>query len=444
MLAVTPAYDPFYYTAALTPRPTTTQSLIPHLPVYSGYMSTNDTYRFVNVAEQVFTMIGEGKHGLWRIQDNGSIREYLRAGASGLAAGADVNDPSNLAVIESDYAAYLPGESWDGYKSPFTPINDAGRMNFVDLAVSHTKYKGTYSNHVPIDLPHWYCTMSNFEYPEAADAVKFTFAQPGANIVGPLGKRAGLDIKELYTNALRLKRFPDARVWVNVGTGTSPNWQAIDTTKTKAEFYLVERPFFNEPYLFVTAVFDNPNNGDFRYVRPHGDYYNHLKSRGIKVKTTVTRRPRFNVVGKAPTRVSPTVLYGVHHPNRPLYYGAGGGGACPQKGGDWANYPDPKGGAGWPTQYEEITPLCDGVVVDIKFWANLDNAPWNNASKYLANAGAGTKKVTYTVAPGLYGVFIDPWNTGRGVTNPEAQNIGPDVVLTFATVHPPVSYTPVP
>ena len=70
--------DPFYYTSDRDPRPSTTHSKIPHLPVYMGYMQTNDTYRFVNVAEQVFTMTGEGKHGLWRVQENGMIREYRR------------------------------------------------------------------------------------------------------------------------------------------------------------------------------------------------------------------------------------------------------------------------------------------------------------------------------------------------------------------------------
>lgn len=78
--------DPFYYTSNIEPRPTTTHSDIPHVPVYSGYMSTNDTYRFVNIVEQVFTLIGEGKHGLWRVQENGMVREYRRAGKPGLPA----------------------------------------------------------------------------------------------------------------------------------------------------------------------------------------------------------------------------------------------------------------------------------------------------------------------------------------------------------------------
>ena len=70
--------DHFYYTKGLNPRPKKTTSKVPHLPVLSGYVSTNNTYRFFNIAEQGLTMIGEGKHGLWRIQDNGMIREYRK------------------------------------------------------------------------------------------------------------------------------------------------------------------------------------------------------------------------------------------------------------------------------------------------------------------------------------------------------------------------------
>ena len=452
------AVDPFYYTAGRNPRPTTTQSLIPHLPAVSGYMQTNDTYRFVNIAEQVMTMVGEGKHGLWRIQDNGTVREYLRAGAEGLPAGADIDAPANLAIIRRDYSHLLVGEGFGGYKDPFVPVNGAGRLNFVDLPITHAKYGGKYDSHVPIVLPHWYCTMSENEFPNAQDAIKMAFAQPGANVIGPLGKRAGLDIKELYTNVLRLTPFPDARAWVNVGDDTNVDWRAVDTRKTKAEYYLYERPFFNVPYLFVTAVFDDAN-GDFSYVRPDGAYYRHLVNRGEKnLKTRVTLAPRLHIQGGKATpdrgrhdsghgktrRVAGTKLYGVHHPNRPLYYGDSGGGACPRKGGDWDGYPDTKGGAGWPTQYEEVTPVCDGVLIDIKFFANLDGETWNNPRKYLANAGAGTRKVTYHVKPGLYGVFVDPYHTSRGVTNPEAAQIGPNEVLRYRSVQPPVGYTPVP
>jgi hypothetical protein len=440
------AGDPFFYTSDLDPRPTMTHSKIPHLPVYSGYVQTNNTFRFMNVAEQVFTMLGEGKHGLWRIQDNGTVREYLRRGAEGLPADADALDPANRAVIERDYSHFIREEGFDGYKDPFEPVNAAGRRNFVDLPITHAKYGAKYRDHVPIDLPHWYCTMSADNFPTAAQAAQFAFAQKGANRVGPLGRRAGLDIKELYTNVLRLDAFPDARAWVNVGDETNVHWKAIDTARTKAEFYLYERPFFNVPYLFLTAVFDNKANQDFRYVRPDGPYYRELAGRDAKrpLKTRVTLAPRFHVEGGGLQRMTGTKLYGVHHPNRPAEYGDAGGGACPQRGGDWASYPDTKGGAGWPTQYEEVTPLCDGVLVDIKFYANLDAAPWDDETKYLANAGAGTKNLTYTVQKGVYGKFSDPYHTRRGVKNPHEAGIGPKVLLKYRSVRPPVTFKRVP
>jgi len=438
--------DPFYYTSNLDPRPTTTHSKIPHLPGYAGYMATNDTYRFMSVAEQVFTLLGEGKHGLWRVQENGMIREYLRRGATGLPADADPLDPANRAVIERDYSHYLPGEGFDGYKDPFEPVNADGRRNFVDLPISDDKYGGKYSKHVPIDLPHWYCTMSDANFPEAAEIMGFAFAQKGANQVGPLGQRAGLDIKELYTNVLRLEPFPDARAWVNVGDETNVHWKAVDISKTKAEFYLYERPFFNVPYMFLTAVFDDARRGDFRYVRPDGPYYQHLARRGKKrnLKTSLTLAPRFQLEKGGVRQVTGTKLYGVHHPNRPAEYGASGGGACPLRGGDWDGYPDTKGGAGWPTQYEEATPLCDGVLIDIKLFANLDGASWNDESKYLANAGVGSKEVTYTVQEGTYGRFTDPYFTERGIQNPHAAHIGPQVVLKYPTVREPVTSVPAP
>ena len=44
------------------------------------------------------------------------------------------------------------------------------------------------------------------------------------------------------------------------------------------------------------------------------------------------------------------------------------------RGGHYADYPKTSGGAGWPTNYEAIIPLCDALLVDIKFTANL---VWN-------------------------------------------------------------------
>lgn len=424
-----------------TGRPDRTHSGIPHLPVFIGYMNTNYTYRFVTIAEQVFTMIGEGKHGLWRVQENGTIREYLKPDADGLSDGDDPLSPENLSVVTQDYAAYIPQAGWDGYRYPDQRVDNQGRIAFIDLPISHPKYHGKYQKHDPVDLPLFYCTMSENDYPYAVKAMDFAFAQKGANRIGPLGKRAGLDIRENYTNALRLTHFPDARSWVNRGVegedALHVDWQPVDTSRTDVEYYLVERPFFNKPYLFVTAVFDNRDNDDLSYVRPEGPYWDSLKERQAGLKTKVTRQPRFHLAQDIEAKAVGLPLYGVHHPNRAAY---GAGGACPMKGGDWGRYPDPSGGAGWPTNYEEVTPMCDAVLVDIKFYANLDSRDWNDPAKYLANAGTGSRQRTYTVMPGNYGEFQDPYNVAQGQANPDAMAVPAEVTLTYTTAEPAVTF----
>ena len=449
--------DPFYYTSDqnVAPgeklekvigagRPNKTHSGIPHLPVYMGYMNTNSTYRFINVSEQVFTMIGEGKHGLWRAQESGFVREYLRKGQTGLVVGSDLMAAQNQKAIAERYSAFLPEESWDGYKYPDQKIAADGTLNFIDLPITHPKYQDKYGNHTPIDLPSWYCTMSEHDYPYAQSAMNFSFAQEGANKIGPLGKRAGLDVKENYAKVLRLKHFPDANAWVNVGQEGKDklhvNWKSIDAGKTAAEFYLVERPFFNRPFLFVMAIFDNEDNQDFRYIRPDGPYFDAIKSRlnPQEIKTAVTTHPRFWLNDGSQGEAIGLPVFGVHHPNR-LAYDAGG--ACPLKGGDWGRYPDVAGGSGWPTQYEEITPLCDAVLVDIKFYANLDGGEWSEPAKYLANAGAGSKTINYQVKPGRYGEFTDPYNKKRGAVNVDSMDVPSALTLTFPGVGKPVAYT---
>ena len=94
------------------------------------------------------------------------------------------------------------------------------------------------------------------------------------------------------------------------------------------------------------------------------------------------------------------------------------GGGCPNKGGDIADYPWGNPGSAWPTNYEEITPLCDGFLIDIKAWANLDK-PWNEDDMFLGNAGNTYGKQTqvmYQAHANHYGVFTDPYNVGK--TNP--------------------------
>lgn len=445
--------DPFFYTSDQyvreddgqkelvgVGRPSTTHSHIPHLPVFMGYMNTNYTYRFVTVAEQVMTLIGEGKHGLWRTQESGFVREYRKKGAVGLAKGDDPGAPENQAAVKNDYASYLPDDGFAGYRYPDEQISTDGRLNFIDIPISHAKFAGKYNDHEPIDLANYYCTMSEAEYPYAFQAMDFAFSQPGANQIGPLGRRAGLDIKENYTRVIRVNQFPDARSWVNVGQPGQDelhvDWKAIDYSRTDAEFYLAERPFFNKLYLFVVAVYANKNSND-GYIRPDGPYYKSLGDRAKGINTKAPESPRFPLEEGGVGKAVGLPIYGVHHPDRAAYKN---GGACPMRGGDWGRYPEPTSGSGWPTQYEEVTPQCDAVLIDIKFYSNLDGRDWNDPAKYLANAGTGTKTVEYKVHPGTYGVFTDAYNVKSGYKNPEKTTVSDKFKLTYKTAEKPVAY----
>ncbi len=461
--------NPYYYNGG--DENGVTDSGIPHLPAFYGHMQTNNTYRFFNVNEMVGTMIGEGKHGMWRYQDNGTVREYLKNGGTGLPASVlgSVQDPdaATLAALEANYTHHDPAGSWGTYRADGDQINDNGTsdpsddyLNYVDLTISHAKYDnkpgGGYDNHVPIDLPGWYCTMSGPEYPNARAAMRFAFAQDGANQVGPLGKRAGLDIKENYLNVLRLELFPDANAWVNTsGNVDVIDYQPVDAKRTPYELYLVERPFFNEEYLFYVIVFADRNQRgrNFSYVRPDGAYYEHLMERKANgenlpwFNTRLNKRhPKFaiqpeesasNGYGhqhKGKRRATPVNLFGTHHPGG-VNPATGNNytipnGACPAMGGDYgaAYY-----GAAWPNNYQEITPLCDAVMVDIKAFINLDGADWNDTGKYLANATVdGQQNVGdhdsdgnpqtrgYVDVPGQYGAYTDPYLLNKGTRNPEA------------------------
>ena len=151
----------------------------------------------MSVIEQTALLIGEPKLGLWRIQDNGLIREYRMTGNQGLRESVDANDidglsPEHLRVIKSDYRHFIPEEGRDGYKSPSDRIWHS-HQNYLDLSIYHPKYKGKYDDHVPIDLPHLFCTMSQENFPHMWKVWKFAVAQKQSNenVIGDLGKRAG-------------------------------------------------------------------------------------------------------------------------------------------------------------------------------------------------------------------------------------------------------------
>jgi len=453
--------DPFFYSGApgtqMGVDELKTNSDIPHLPVFYGYMGTHGTYRFLSITEQVLTVIGEGKHGLWRIQESGYIREYRASGMQGLPEGSDITAPDNLESISSNYASYLPEESWGGYKYPDQNIDSTYGLNWVDLPINHPKYNGKYDDHVPIDLSHWYCTMSGPEFLQAKRAWEFAMKQPASNQIGPLGRRAGLDIEELYTNVARFELFPDAQIWINIGQGmdsdyftqeslenhqkVTVDYRALDLSKMNAELYIYERPFFNVPYLFVTVVIDGPG---LSYIRPHGLYYQHLMERdgSVSASAETILYPSYFVESESDSKEAIGLpLYGVNHHNRKKHGFTGG--VCPQRGGDWGYYPFENSGSAWPTNLEEIAPLCDGIVMDIKLWTNLNGVSWSDSSYMLGNTAMDSLQVEYTVENNIYGIYIDPYLVETGAVNPyildftDDANIvhsGEDMTTTIITV----------
>ena len=107
---------------------------------------------------------------MWRVQENGFIREYRKKGKAGIKPGLDPNSPITLKnndvknAINTDYAAYIPEEGFNGYKFPDEALSDGsdgieGQQNFIDLSIYHPKYKCKYNDHVPIDLPLFYCCL---------------------------------------------------------------------------------------------------------------------------------------------------------------------------------------------------------------------------------------------------------------------------------------------
>ena len=138
-------------------------------------------------------MIGETKHGVWRIQDNGHVREYRKYGVDGLRDTVNPNDGNmgkgDLDIIKNEYTNYMP-EDTSLYKLTKDKVRH-GYLQYVDLTIYHPKYGGKYDKHVPIDLAHFYCTMTQGGHPHVRKAWLYASKQPTMNKIGPLGKRAG-------------------------------------------------------------------------------------------------------------------------------------------------------------------------------------------------------------------------------------------------------------
>jgi hypothetical protein len=467
----------YYYDPSTAAHERKTNSYMPLMPALNGHLQTHNTFRFLTVREQVLTVIGEAKHGMWRVHDNGMVRLYRKLGAAGVPVGADVNNASHQDVIMSDYKPVLtPGletsdtGGWAGYRYSQDGDGD-GQAAFVDLPIYHPYFKDSYDDHAAIDLPQWFCTMSGANFTDAKLVWDYASKQPNANKVGPLGERAGLDIKEHYTNIIKFDLFPDARLWIQVGSGDASKdvfdqndidqggmemdvaYRALDTSKVNYEVYLIERPFFNVPYLFITIVMDNKDNTDMRYTRPSGLYWDKLVEKGLTtgLKTEMTYDPAMPVIHNGEQTVKTmryTPFYGMNHLDRPNDDGSGGW--CPQKGGDWGSYPTNPGGSGFPNQYEEATPVCDGLVVDIKMYANLDEPTWDSPTFQLQNAGTTENPQVYLGEGNQYGEFTDPYLTDNGIVNPhkldftDTSNPDPKPVqaisVTFEAVGETITY----
>lgn len=225
--------------------------------------------------------------------------------------------------------------------------------------------------------------------------------------------------------------MPDAQAWVNVRMGNANRdtfsqedidsgnlsmdvvMRALDFAKVDHEVYMLERPFFNVPYLFLTIVIDNKNNTDMQYTGPDGLYWDKLVELRLDadLKMTPTFDPIIPVIDKGVSVnkvLRTTLFYGLNHLDRPNDNGSDW---CPAKASDWGSYPSAPGGSGFPNEYEEITPASDGLVLDIKMYANLDVPTWDDPLFQLMNAGVQEEPLVYLGQENQYGEFSGMYTT---------------------------------
>ena len=122
------------------------------------------------------------------------MREWRRHGKVGLDKDVDPNSDSlteeQMRIIRENYASFIPEEGFGGYKLTEDQFVE-GYHNWIDLTIYHPKYDGKYDDHEPIDLPSFFCTMSQDGFPYMQDVWKFMMGQDKVNKLGPLAKRAG-------------------------------------------------------------------------------------------------------------------------------------------------------------------------------------------------------------------------------------------------------------
>ena len=241
--------------------------------------------------------------------------------------------------------------------------------------------------------------------------------------------------------------FQDGNIWANVGTDQihtfqelqdqvmqKLDYQAIDLSKYDYEVYVYERPFYNQPYLHISLVIEHKTKKVFEYIRKDGAYWENLQVHytGSKDLNTINGNEVYNppmeviIEGTVQEKtVYPLPLFGHQNPNRTAFDLEGG--ACPSKGGDMARYPWGNTGGGWPSNYQEITPLCNGIFIDIKCWANLFVETWNDPTLALGNAGFNDETlIHYRAGANLYGQYTDPYLVKNKKENPHMLDLTSD------------------
>ena len=91
--------------------------------------------------------------------------------------------------------------------------------------------------------------------------------------------------------------------------------------------------------------------------------------------------------------------------------------------------------------------MCDGFVLDVKIWANLDVASWLDNDFGVGNAGyeGDVTNVEYTVRPNQYGEFVDPYLTDiLNVTNPKFFDLSNGVLIENDGVSKLISHDKLP
>ena len=151
---------------------------MPHDPSTSGFMATHGTHRFLALHEQTGLLVGEGKHGVWRFQENGFIRVYREEGKEGIPVemkevvldfesvedGEEDEERNRLfEILQNNYKNYDPKFKDDfNYTFNVTLKSDNDSLNWIDLPIYHPKFNNKYEDHVPIDLPLFYCQVNIF------------------------------------------------------------------------------------------------------------------------------------------------------------------------------------------------------------------------------------------------------------------------------------------